>query len=63
MDGVTVDFSKETKYLVTILLWNSHIKRVTERVSKPLLACSGVIEQRWAGNDKMDLHYGRTLRP
>jgi Reverse transcriptase (RNA-dependent DNA polymerase) len=49
---VKIEFSKETKYLGVVLdsklLWNSQKKRVKEKAIKALMACRGIVGQRWA---------------
>jgi ribonuclease HI len=51
VDGVAIEFSAETKYLGVILdrklLWNSQIVRIKERATNALMACKGMIGQRW----------------
>jgi hypothetical protein len=51
MDGIEIEFSKETKYLGVVLdnklRWNSQIKSVKERAIKALMACRAVVGQRW----------------
>jgi hypothetical protein len=52
VSGVQIEFSKETKYLGVVLdsklLWNSHIKRVKDKTVKALMACRGIVGQRWS---------------
>ena len=51
MDGITIEFSEETKYLGVILdkklSWNSQIKRVKDRAITALMTCRGIVGQRW----------------
>jgi hypothetical protein len=52
MDGIEIEFSKETKYLGVILdnklRWDSQINSVKERAIKALMACS---VERWSDRD------------
>jgi hypothetical protein len=45
MDGIEIEFSKETKYLGVVLRWDSKIKSVKERATKALMACRAVVGQ------------------
>jgi hypothetical protein len=54
MDGIEIEFSKETKYLGVVLdnklRCDSQIKSVKERATKALkalMACRAVVGQRW----------------
>jgi Reverse transcriptase (RNA-dependent DNA polymerase) len=51
VSGMQIEFSEETKYLGVVLdsklLWNSHIKRVKDKAIKALMACRGIVGQRW----------------
>jgi hypothetical protein len=53
MDGIEIEFSKETKYLGVVLdldnklRWDSQIESVKERAIKALMACRAVVGQRW----------------
>jgi hypothetical protein len=51
VSGVQIEFFKEAKYLVvmldTKLLWNFHIKQVKDKAIKALMACRGIVRQRW----------------
>lgn len=57
MDGVTIQFSEETKYLGVILdkklLWNSQILGVKERATGALMACRSLVGQRWGLKPRM----------
>jgi hypothetical protein len=68
MSGVTVEFSKATKYLGVVLdstlLWNFRVKRVIEKAYKALMAFRSVIGQRWGLKPgMMKWIYTLVLRP
>jgi hypothetical protein len=47
-----MEFPEETKYLGVVLdsklLWNSHMKQVKEKAITALMACRGIVRQRWS---------------
>jgi hypothetical protein len=51
MGDVTIKFSEDIKYLgITLdskLLWNSYMKKTTEKAIIALMACRRVVGQRW----------------
>jgi hypothetical protein len=51
MDGVTIKVSEDTKYLEVVLdkklCWNPQIQRVKQRATAALMACRGLVGQRW----------------
>jgi hypothetical protein len=61
MRGVTIEFSRETKYLGEVsgnkFLWNSRIKRVKDRAIKAPIVCKGVMWHK-TSNAAMDLYNG-----
>jgi hypothetical protein len=64
MDGIEIEFSKETKYLGVVLdnklRWAPQIKSVKERATKVLMQSGGRTEMGPATGDvELDLHDGR----
>ena len=68
LDGVSINFSSETKYLGVILdsklTWRPHLNKVKTKTINCLMACRSLLGQHWGLNPKMMLWLYRTvIRP